>query len=372
MTNQEAQPAKRTARKTTAAPVDPPAADSTVGEQSAAGPAPVPVHVAWARVMADVQSLAKTDRNTDQGFVFRGIDATMNACGPALRAHGVSILPVAVEILADERYETKRGALMHGLVTRHDWLIVGPAGDTMRMQTLGQAADSGDKVATKAASVAYRTALLQSLTIPTGDRDPDADSHERGTAAEPDPRQEQWDRIMHLAEYARQSPAAVAAHYAEKMGHKIDGPDATVATLTEYADRLEAHLRKEAAKEAEAHLRKEAAKEAQGAQEPQAGGAAAEEPQTVSQAVKAEREAREAEPPPVTIEDVKQRIFGEILELGKQAGMSPLQIKSDYRRWARAAEDVPEDAKEIDGPGQHPDWLTRFKAHLRRRLDGQS
>jgi hypothetical protein len=43
--------------------------------------------------------------------------------------------------------------------------------------------DAGDKATAKAMSVAFRTALLQSLSLPTDDVDPDAHSYERSSAA---------------------------------------------------------------------------------------------------------------------------------------------------------------------------------------------
>jgi hypothetical protein len=48
---------------------------------------------AVAAVMADVSSVAKRDLNAQQGFNFRGIDAVVNAVGPALRKHGVVVVP---------------------------------------------------------------------------------------------------------------------------------------------------------------------------------------------------------------------------------------------------------------------------------------
>jgi hypothetical protein len=42
--------------------------------------------------------------------------------------------------------------------------------------------DSGDKATAKAMSVAFRTALLQSLSLPTDEVDPDAHSYERSSA----------------------------------------------------------------------------------------------------------------------------------------------------------------------------------------------
>ena len=46
---------------------------------------------ALSKVMGDVQAVGKESRNSQQGYAFRGVDAVMNAVGPALRRHGVVI-----------------------------------------------------------------------------------------------------------------------------------------------------------------------------------------------------------------------------------------------------------------------------------------
>ena len=51
------------------------------------------IHQALSAVMGDVQAVGKTGRNESQGFSFRGIDAVVNAVGPALRDHGVIVTP---------------------------------------------------------------------------------------------------------------------------------------------------------------------------------------------------------------------------------------------------------------------------------------
>lgn len=138
------------------------------------------VQEAWAAVMGDVRGLAKGDRNQQQGFNFRGVDAVMNATGPALRNHGVSVVPVGVHDVRTETYTTKNGTEMRDVFLVVDYQITGPAGDTMPGAAAGEASDAGDKATPKAMSVAYRTFLLQALTLPTDERDPDADSYERG------------------------------------------------------------------------------------------------------------------------------------------------------------------------------------------------
>ena len=68
---------------------------------------------------------------------------------------------------------------MRNATVHMKYTVFGPAGDSFTGSTYGEAADAGDKAVSKAQSVAYRTFLLQGLTVPTQERDPDADVHER-------------------------------------------------------------------------------------------------------------------------------------------------------------------------------------------------
>lgn len=143
------------------------------------------VYQAFNAVMADVRAVGKDDFNQQQNFAFRGIDATINAVGPALREHGVIIVPQ--EQLADiaTEYQTTRGnTRMVNRMVKIRWRVYGPHGDWFEGESWGEAADSGDKAMSKAQSVAYRVFLLQALCIPTGDRDPDADAHERAGSSQ--------------------------------------------------------------------------------------------------------------------------------------------------------------------------------------------
>jgi hypothetical protein len=62
------------------------------------------------------------------------------------------------------------------------YTFIGVNGDTIKATVVGEAMDSGDKATAKAMSVAFRTALLQSLSLPTDEVDPDAHSYERSSA----------------------------------------------------------------------------------------------------------------------------------------------------------------------------------------------
>lgn len=131
-------------------------------------------------VMGDVQAVGKAERNTEQGYNFRGIDAVVNAVGPAFRTHGVLAMPY--KSTANYRdVLTSRGKPSRECTVTVTYRFYGPAGDFIDAEVPGESMDFGDKGTAKAMSVAYRILLLQALCIPTDDVDPDASSYERAT-----------------------------------------------------------------------------------------------------------------------------------------------------------------------------------------------
>lgn len=135
------------------------------------------------KVMNDVQGLAKKDKNTQQGFVFRGIDAVMNAVGPALRAHGGFIIPRFSEAEYSQ-IPSRNGGNLNVARVQVSYSVHGQTGDPIVGSVVAEAFDSGDKATAKAMSVAYRTFLLQLLCLPTDEPDPDTYSYE--TVASPE------------------------------------------------------------------------------------------------------------------------------------------------------------------------------------------
>ena len=137
-------------------------------------------------VMEDVQAVGKNNRNNQQGYDFRGIDAVINAVGPVFRKHGV----IAVPFKSEARYrdvQTVNGKPSRECTVAVTYRFYGPAGDYIDCEVPGESMDFGDKGAPKAMSVAYRIALLQVLCIPTHDPEPDAMSYERATTGSWDP-----------------------------------------------------------------------------------------------------------------------------------------------------------------------------------------
>lgn len=137
------------------------------------------VHQALSKVMEAVQAVRKDSKNQAQRFNFRGIDAVMNAVGPALRKYGVTILPEDVDVHRSNG-TTSNGKQTAEVVLKVTYRVYGPGGDSIHGKVAAEAMDFGDKAIAKAMSVAYRTFLLQALTIPTDEPDPDSESYERG------------------------------------------------------------------------------------------------------------------------------------------------------------------------------------------------
>lgn len=145
------------------------------------------IQQALAAVMTDVQAVGKDGQNTSQNYAFRGIDGVMNAVGPALRTHGVVIIPTVIDSNYRDVEVGKNRTLMREVTVTVRYTAWGPAGDSISGVVCGESMDSGDKGTAKAFSVAYRTFLLQALTIPTHQPDPDEQSYERSAADESEP-----------------------------------------------------------------------------------------------------------------------------------------------------------------------------------------
>lgn len=143
---------------------------------------------ALSAVMDDVRSVRKGDRNTQHGYVFRGVDAVVNAVGPALRAHKVIVVPDVRSVeYATVEVGQKRTLMGHVRVVVA-YTFHGPGGDVVTCSAAGEAMDSGDKATPKAMSVAFRTALLQALCLPTDEADPDSASYDRSDVEDTPPK----------------------------------------------------------------------------------------------------------------------------------------------------------------------------------------
>ena len=194
-------------------------------------PDPTPkIFEALALVMADCDHVAKRDRNDHQGFMFRGIDAVVNAVGPILRKHAVIVTP-DIESVAYMPVTTTNNKSATACRVVVAYTFHAADGSALTVKVAGEAWDHGDKATPKAMSVAFRTALLQALALPTDDPDPDTHTFER--VREEVPRD--WEAVADNAE-ALDDPEEVRALWRrEGIG---------TATPQVIKDRITAHLEK--------------------------------------------------------------------------------------------------------------------------------
>lgn len=144
------------------------------------GPADVPVHVAFASVMAEVGAIPKRHEHNSPGsrFMFRGIEDVQAALYPILVRHGSFVLPDAVLERRELTGRTTNDGKPYAAVALHvRFRFTGPRGDSLTFEGWGEGQDRSDKATGKAHSMAAKSALLQAFMIPTADQD-DADRTE--------------------------------------------------------------------------------------------------------------------------------------------------------------------------------------------------
>ena len=129
-------------------------------------------------VMSEIGAVGKTSKNAQQGFMYRGIDAVMNALQPALIKNGVFVVPEILEQTREERVN-KNGTTLIYSICKIKYSFYAEDGSSISTVVIGEGMDSGDKATNKAMSIAFKYACFQVFCIPTEEMvDPDAEVHE--------------------------------------------------------------------------------------------------------------------------------------------------------------------------------------------------
>ena len=127
-----------------------------------------------AAVMAEIGSIGKDSRNQKQNFMYRGIDAVMNALSPALIKYKLFVVPEVLNQRREERQSANGGNLIYSICTIK-YTFYAEDGSFISATVVGEGMDTGDKATNKAMSVAFKYACFQVFCIPTEEmRDPDA------------------------------------------------------------------------------------------------------------------------------------------------------------------------------------------------------
>lgn len=143
------------------------------------------IYQAMNEVMKEVGAVRKNERNTHQNFNFRGIDSVINAVSPAFRKHGIFCTPSVISSEYESVQVGQNRTVMGHARVMVTYTFHATDGSQVSATVSAESMDSGDKATAKAMSVAYRTALLQTLCLPTDDADPDADTYERSPVTAP-------------------------------------------------------------------------------------------------------------------------------------------------------------------------------------------
>jgi len=133
-------------------------------------------------IIEELPAIGKTQRNQQQGFMFRGHDDVMNALNPLLAKHGVFIAPDVLERETATR-STDRGKTMYEVNLHVRFTFYGAGGDSFTASGWGEGTDMGDKATNKAMTMAFKYVVAQTFALATAETsDADATSPEETTS----------------------------------------------------------------------------------------------------------------------------------------------------------------------------------------------
>ena len=142
------------------------------------------IYSAISKAMVEIGAVGKNQKNQQQGFMYRGIDAVMNAINPALINNGIFVVPEVLEQTREER-TTSKGNLLIYSICKVKYTFFAEDGSSISAVVIGEGMDSGDKATNKAMSVAFKYACFQVFCIPTEEMvDPEVEVHEVKPQAE--------------------------------------------------------------------------------------------------------------------------------------------------------------------------------------------
>ena len=194
-------------------------------------------------VMKDIGAVGKNSRNSQQGFMFRGIDSVMNALNPALIKNKVFVVPQIIDQMREERQTSKGGTLIYSICTVK-YTFFAEDGSSIDAVVIGEGMDSGDKATNKAMSIAFKYACFQVFCIPTEEMkesDPDNECHEVA------PKKEE---IKVAAETPGANKPATEAQkkkmlkIAEEQGKKIRDEDLESITMAQASEFIKIYSKK--------------------------------------------------------------------------------------------------------------------------------
>lgn len=125
-------------------------------------------------VMSELGAIGKDSKNQQQGFMYRGVDAVMNALAPLFSKHKLFVVPEVLNQTREERKNNKGTNLIYSIITMK-YTFYAEDGSNVTSVIVGEGMDTGDKATNKAMSIAFKYACFQLFCIPTEETHPDPD-----------------------------------------------------------------------------------------------------------------------------------------------------------------------------------------------------
>jgi hypothetical protein len=129
-------------------------------------------------VMHDMGPIAKSKRNTQQNYSFRGIEDLMNEFAPIATKHGIFPVTTRIQDITNEPVTSRAGGSGYRTVRRFTFRFYASDGSLVETTADGEAIDYGDKSSNKAYSVAYREAIFKMFIVPFAQDDIENHDHE--------------------------------------------------------------------------------------------------------------------------------------------------------------------------------------------------
>lgn len=140
---------------------------------------------ALAAIMGELGPINKDEKNKEQGFSFRSIEAITGAARTLFAKHNLAVIPHEIMSVESSEITARSGAKGFRTIVRVKYLFVsGVDGSQLVAEMVGEAVDYGDKSTSKAVQMAYKYALTEGLMVGSGD-DPDAHTQEVGHSEAP-------------------------------------------------------------------------------------------------------------------------------------------------------------------------------------------
>lgn len=120
-------------------------------------------------IKRDLGYIGKDQKNSGQGWMFRGIDDMLNTFKPLLDKHGVGISTMVRQNSEEYKLNEKTGKYNKNTRLVMEYIFFAEDGSTIVYQMPSEGVDPGDKGTNKALSAALKYVFIQGFTVPTKD-----------------------------------------------------------------------------------------------------------------------------------------------------------------------------------------------------------